>query len=172
MYLRFAKTRNVKSPKRNNPTDAGIDFFIPEFDEAFKYAFRENPANKGTIIDGDNRIIIRPGANACIPSGIKIEVPYGYMALFLNKSGIASKKDLLIGAQVIDTAYAGEVGLDLHNVSQEHTQDLLPGDKVVQLVMIPIACCGLMEIKVEELYKDFELKEIRGEKGFGSSDKK
>ena len=33
--MRLAKTRDVKTPTRANSTDAGIDFFVPKFDEKF-----------------------------------------------------------------------------------------------------------------------------------------
>ena len=33
--IRFIKTLDVKSPKRANAHDAGVDFFIPEFSRDF-----------------------------------------------------------------------------------------------------------------------------------------
>lgn len=80
MLLKYALTRNVRAPTRGHPTDAGLDFYMPY----------------------DSKLTVLPRSNVLIPSGVKVEIPFGYMGLFLNKSGVASKKNLLIGAQVID----------------------------------------------------------------------
>jgi len=149
MYLRFVKIRDVKSPSRAHPTDAGIDYYVPNDFSA---------------------ICLSPGQSVLIPSGIKVEVPFGYAAIFMNKSGVASKKHLLVGAQVIDTFYSNEVHIDLHNVGNADVI-ISPGDKIIQLILFPVAQCGIMEIKEEELYKDFQI-QYRGENGFGSTNRK
>ena len=42
--IKFTRTRDVKLPQRGNPTDAGIDFFVPKFDKEFVAIFKEkNP---------------------------------------------------------------------------------------------------------------------------------
>jgi dUTP diphosphatase len=173
MYLRYAKTREVNVPSRAHPTDAGIDFFVPKLDKKYLEDLDANPANSGVMIkkndDGTTSLVVPVGANVCLPSGIKVEIPYGFMGLFLNKSGFASKKDGIMGAQVIDTFYAGEVHLDIHNIGTAELF-LKEGDKVTQMVMVPIATPALMECEEEELYADFKLEAYRGEKGFGSSD--
>jgi dUTPase len=172
MYIRFAKTRNVADPSRAHPTDAGIDFFVPKVDEQYYHDLASNPANVGVTLSqiGETpQICIPAGANACLPSGIKIEIPYGCMGLFLNKSGFASKKDGIMGAQVIDTFYAGEVHLDIHNIGLEPIY-LSTGDKVTQMVVVPISVPALLKCEESDLYKDFKLESYRGEKGFGSSD--
>jgi dUTPase len=42
--IKFLKIRDVKSPERGNPTDAGIDFFVPKFNSKFiKDLIEKNP---------------------------------------------------------------------------------------------------------------------------------
>lgn len=147
MYLRYATVRDVKPPTRGHFTDAGIDFYIP---------------------NDFGPIVLNPGNNVTIPSGIKVEIPIGYMGLFLNKSGVASKKSLVMGAQVIDPYYSGEVHLDLHNIGDEAVE-LRPGDKITQMVLVPIAHCQLTESDEDDLYHDFQTEEYRNAKGFGST---
>jgi len=149
MYLRFSKIRDVKSPRRAHPTDAGIDFYVPNDFE---------------------QMVLCSNESILIPSGIKVEVPFGYAAIFMNKSGFASRNEILVGAQVIDTYYSGEVHIDLHNVGKTNIL-INPGDKVIQLIMFPIAQCGVMEVSEDKLYKDFEI-EYRGSNGFGSTNKR
>jgi dUTP pyrophosphatase len=121
--------------------------------------------------ESNTTMIIPAGESILIPGGIKMEIPFGYMGLFLNKSGVASKKKLLIGAQVIDTFYSGEVHINLNNVSNENTS-FNSGDKLAQLVMVPILCCDMMEVSEDKLYDKMTQDSNRGEAGFGSTDKK
>jgi dUTP pyrophosphatase len=174
MYIRFTDVRNVKCIERGHPTDAGLDFFMPEIDDDFVKDFEALEANnKGAVIEeARDAIAIHPGANACIPSGIKVEIPYGHMGLFLNKSGVASKKDLIIGAQVIDTFYSGEVHIDLHNVGTD-TVGIKPGEKLAQMVIVPaVAAQPILCPDEDELYIDMKSEKYREEGGFGSTDKK
>jgi dUTP pyrophosphatase len=147
MYIKFAKTRKVKSPSRANSGDAGIDFFIPE----------DFPVT--TLEHGDKVVI---------PAGIKVEVPIGYALIFHNKSGIASKKNLYVGADTIDHGYSGEVHINLINNGAE-PQTIAPGDKIVQGILLPVILAEAFEVKVEELYQDIHVAGSRGAGGFGST---
>ena len=71
--MKFAKIRNVKSPVRGTGKAAGIDFFVPNFGN-----------NKGFIVN--------PGTDVLIPSGIKMEIPEGYMLMAADKSGVVTSK--------------------------------------------------------------------------------
>jgi dUTP pyrophosphatase len=113
--LKIKKVRNVITPNYGHSKDAGLDFYIPE--------------ECGTIL--------APGDSSKIPSGIIMDIPEGWMGLFLNKSSGASQLDLLVGAQVIDHGYTGEVHLCLHNVGNSIIR-LTPGMKVVQMVFIEV----------------------------------
>ena len=81
-----------------------------------------------------------------------------------NKSGIASKRQLLVGACVVDAGYDGEVYVNLHNTSTE-TQTIEPGQKIAQAVLTPIVTCG-----VEEVFEDLlNTNSARATGGFGST---
>ena len=88
MKVRVQKVhKNAKMPVRAHPTDAGMDLFFcpppkPELDSQIE-----------TVL---------PFGSSVIPTGLKIEVPEGYMLEIKNKSGIASKRGLLVGACVVD----------------------------------------------------------------------
>ncbi len=168
MLLPIEDMRDVKTPNRVHPTDAGLDFFCPKINEELIEYMKANEANSG-IKYSNKEILIPPNTNAVIPSGIKIEIPYGFMGLFLNKSGMASKNDIMVGAQVIDTFYSGEVHIDLHNVGNKDfivTSDM----KLAQLVLTPIVM--VEPTYSDELYYDMKLENFRDEAGFGSTDDK
>ena len=143
--MKIAKIRDVKTPIRANLTDAGIDFFIPN--------------------DYDDKTELFPGESCLIPSGIKVDVPEGYALIAFNKSGVATKKGLHVGACVVDHGYQGEVHINLTNVSAED-QTLGAGDKIVQFILLPLGDPLVELVEENNLY---ESKSARGDGGFGSS---
>jgi dUTP pyrophosphatase len=153
MILRVAKIREeAKLPVRAYPTDAGMDlFFCPDEEMKEKIISRE-----GFAIEVRDSVVL--------PTGLKIEVPANHMLEIKNKSGIASKRQLLVGACVVDCGYTGEIFVNLHNISLK-TQYIKPGDKLAQAVLVPISCCEVSEIK----HEDFIDKTARGDGGFGST---
>lgn len=165
MYIGYDKIREVKYPDRAHPTDAGLDFFCPEINDEFVEAFKAIGANNNAAVEKDY-IYLEPGVNAVIPSGIKLEIPYGFMGMFANKSGVATKHKLLIGAQIIDTFYSGECHIDLHNVGFRGVK-IYPGEKIAQLIIIPVVCAE--PTLVDNLYSGMKLEKYREEGGFGST---
>ena len=142
--MKISKIRDVKTPTRANSTDAGIDFFVP---------------------NDQQPICISPGHSCFIPSGVKVNCPKGYALIAFNKSGIAVKKSLHVGACVVDNGYQGEVHINLTNVGQDNIT-IEPGDKIVQFVLLPLGDPGLIELEEDELY---ETESSRGDGGFGST---
>lgn len=145
--LRFSKVREVKTPTRGTPGSAGIDFFVP------------SDFNKGYTTK------VPPGAACNIPSGIKANVPDGYALVAFNKSGVALKKNLMIGACVVDSDYQGEIHLHVINAGV-HDASINSGEKLVQFLLLPVNHCGLEELPESEL---FDEQTERGSGAFGST---
>ena len=118
-------------PVRANPSDAGLDL-------------RFNPVNGGTHI-------LAPGASAILPTGLKFGVPHGYMIQIMNRSGNAAKKQLMVGACVVDSGYNGEVFVNLHNIGHK-TQSIEAGMKIAQAVVIPALPVRFLETRNDNLY--------------------
>jgi len=153
MKLKVYKIReNAKLPVRAHPTDAGMDLFYcpPE---------KEMPFNK------EATITIPRHAGALIPTGLKIEVPEGYMLEIKNKSGVATKKSLVTGACVVDNGYDGEIFVNLNNIGGQ-VQRIAAGQKIAQAVLVPIVTCDIEEIDNDAIYSEVT---SRGSGGFGSS---
>ena len=153
MNLKFAKLRpEAKLPVRAHPTDAGMDIF---------YCSNGDPISK---LYKTKKFWIPKRESRVLSTGLKVEVPEGYMLEIKNKSGIASKRQLLVGACVIDPGYDGEIFINLHNVGSE-SQVIKPGEKIAQAVLVPVVHCGVEEASVDELNNNSE----RGTGGFGST---
>lgn len=144
--MRIYKTRNVKTPERGTSSSAGLDFFVPD--------------------DFPGEITLLPGDAAKIPSGIKAEIPKGYALIFHNKSGVATKKGLQVGADVVDEDYQGEIHLHVRNITAD-IQFIKPGEKLVQALLVPVFYDKIEVLdSEEELFPD---KTQRGDGGFGST---
>jgi dUTP pyrophosphatase len=86
-----------------------------------------------------------------------------------NRSSVAAKRQLLVGACVIDSGYEGEVFVNLHNIGSE-SQTLHPGDKIAQLVMTPVVHFRPSETTEDTLYTYPMTISNRGEGALGSTD--
>lgn len=142
--MKVFRTKDVKLPSRAHENDAGLDFYIP---------------------NDFNQVSLRPNKSITIPSGIKANVPKGYALIAFNKSGIAIKKNLLVGACVIDEGYQGEIHIDLKNVGQDN-QILRPGDKIIQLLCLPVNYIPIEEVSSElELFEGIVTERAEGKMG-------
>lgn len=141
--MKISKVREVKTPTRGTPESAGIDFYVPE----------------------GVHLTLQPGQPCLIPSGIKANVPAGHALVAFNKSGVAVKKNLYVGACVVDEDYQGEIHVNLTNVGNA-AAEIKGGEKIIQFVLLPVFYDTIEEVELENLYQEVT---IRGEGGFGST---
>lgn len=138
---------DVLSPVRANPSDAGLDvFFCPE--------------------DGQS-VRLMPGDSKLLGTGLKFGVPHGYMLEVKNRSSVAYKRSLVVGSCVIDSGYNGEVKINLHNIGNSG-QVIEPGEKIAQLVMIPVVHFRVDFVE-DKLYDQDITISARDTGGFGST---
>ena len=138
--------REGKIPVRAHDTDAGMDFFAP--------------------LDME-RTEVKPQHDIKIHTGIRVAIPRGWAMLGVNKSGVATKKKLTLGAKLIDADYRGELIIHLVNIGSESTW-IEPGEKIAQFVLLEVGTHMIMEFS-EEDYMRIYAKTERGEGGFGST---
>ena len=140
MKIKIQKIRNTKTPNYAHQGDAGLDIYSAEEDYNLKPKER-----KGFL------------------TGIKMEIPDGYVGLVWDKSGLASKYGIKTMAGVIDSSYRGEISIVLINLGSE---DYLveKNTKIAQILIQKIE-----QVEIEEV-EDLENTE-RGDGGFGSSGK-
>lgn len=185
--LKYAKVRDVKSPEYGTEGSLGLDIFIPNYDEAFKteyfrlnnypkifrtYGFNVNNHTMEThenfypVPDISVGLKINPKESLMIPSGIHFDLSENDIGLLaVNKSGVAAKKALKVGACLIDNDYQGEYIINIHNDGHD-TIELNYGMKLVQLIIVPKYRVMLREYSIQKLYTN---QSLRGEKGFGST---
>lgn len=184
--IKFLKVRDVPTPERENG-NVGFDFFVPRFNEDFiktcKEEAEKNPKAACNFGEQNNQpyIIVPAHGRVSIPSGIKSYLKLNWflrlfhlqMDLFVeNKSGIATKKGLDVGACEIDPNYQGEIHLSLTNTTDEEIK-IFEGDKITQLaprIYVTDRAQVYVEAEVPEskFWKGFKYHN-RGSGGFGST---
>ena len=155
MKLKFYRIRQeAKMPVRAHSIDAGMDlFYCPD-----------KKSKDDCYWEPEGEYKIPPGESCLVPTGLKVSVPENYMLEVKNKSGIAHKQKLIVGACVVDPGYTGEIFVNLHNIGGS-TRTIKPGQKVAQVVLVPISTC-----EVEETTDDPSNTETsRSSGGFGST---
>jgi dUTP pyrophosphatase len=112
---------------------------------------------------------MQPGDSKIFPTGLKFELPHGYMLEVKNRSGMAATRSLVVGACVIDSGYEGEVFINLHNIGST-SQFIVKGTKIAQLVLTPVVHFRPQETDTEALYNEYPMTiSDRGDGALGST---
>ena len=139
--LQFIKLSEKASlPSRAHGNDAGLDLYAAE-------AAR-----------------IPPLARVSVGTGLAVAIPDGLAGLVLPRSGLALKHGVTVinSPGLIDPGYRGEVRVVLLNTDQTIEFQCKPGDRVAQLLLVPIATASPMQAHALD-------SSIRGAGGFGST---
>ena len=98
-----------------------------------------------------------------ISTGVKIQLPEGWLALIIPRSSIGAKTPLRLSNSVglIDSGYRGELGVLYDNISNA-PYEIKAGDRIAQLLVMP---SYRFKANVVDVLTDSD----RGEGGFGSS---
>ena len=106
-------------------------------------------------------IVIKPGERKIIATGMKMEIPTGYVGLIWDKSGLAAKNGLKIMGGVIDSTYRGEVKVVLVNLGDQEYR-VVKNTKIAQMLIQKVESAEIEEVENLE-------NTLRGDEGFGSS---
>jgi dUTP diphosphatase len=109
-------------------------------------------------------LTLAPGERALVGTGIAVEIPAGYAGFVQPRSGLAARNGIGVvnSPGLIDSGYRGEIRVVLLNTDRNHHFEVVPGMRIAQLVVAPVASVRLVE--VDELTAS-----ERGSRGFGSS---
>ena len=123
---------------------------------------RATPGAIGYYLHATTAVTIPPMTWECVSTGITIELPDNTYGRIAPWSGLTVKKNIDIGAGVIDPDYWGELKVVMINNGTE-PHHVLPRDKIAQLIV--------ENAKTLEVINVTNLSETKqGEDGFGSTD--
>ena len=117
----------------------------------------------GADLIASEKTVIRARGRSLVGTGIRLEIPEGYVGLIWPRSGLAIKKGIDCGAGVIDSCYRGEIKVLLFNHSDTEFK-IESGDRIAQILIQKIE--RVQFIPVNELSET-----ARSERGFGSTGK-
>lgn len=109
-------------------------------------------------------VTIGPGERTVVGTGIAVAIPSGCVGLTTPRSGLAATAGLSIvnTPGVVDSGYRGEIKLILVNLDPSEKIEIKRGERVAQLLVVPVAVAEVIE--VDELPST-----ERGEGGLGST---
>ena len=125
-------------PTKAHKSDAGFDLYTPK------------------------SFILSAGSSCTVDTGVHIELPEGTVGFLKSKSGLNVNRNVLSGEGVIDAGYTGSIVVKLRYFGDK-TQIFNAGDKISQLVILPIYIPQNLEVVTELAETE------RGDNGFGSS---
>ena len=137
---------------------------IKRLDPALELPAYAYPGDAGLDLRAAQPAVLKPFERRAIPCGIALGLPRGYAGFVLPRSGLAAKHGISIvnAPGLIDSDYRGEVKVILVNLDAETPFSIERGDRIAQLVILPVPVISLKEAD--------ELNETdRGAGGFGSS---
>jgi dUTP pyrophosphatase len=138
----------------------------------FKLNNRAIPPSKGTPDSAGYDLYsideykIKPWDRIIIKTGLQIRTPIGYYGRIASRSGLSVKKNVEVGAGVIDHDYQGEVCVILRNFSDE-VVEIKNGERCAQLILEPYASVEIKKLDVS--LNDMFNNTIRNNGGFGST---
>ena len=140
---------------------------LPHYDESFELPFYATEGAAGADIRASvpekKNIIVKPGERVLVPTGLSLEIPFGYEVQVRPRSGLSLKSPLMIvnSPGTIDCDYRGEVCIIVGNFGNEDYV-IEHGLRIAQLVIAPV-----IQAKYSVTTTLNETK--RGAGGFGST---
>ena len=141
-----------------------MDLPVKRLNDEARLPQRAHDGDAGLDLCACEAAHLGPGERWSVGTGIAIEVPDGHAGLVLPRSGLAREHGIaLVNAPgLIDSGYRGEVRVLLLNTDPAETFRIEAGDRIAQLVIVPIATAVVVEA-------DALTESARGGGGFGSS---
>ena len=136
--IRVVLDCGAKMPSKAYDTDAGFDLYS-----------REDK-------------VVKSHNSAIFDTGVHIELPKNTTGFIKSKSGLNVKHDI-ISMGVVDVGYTGSITVKLYNLG-DTDYEVSKGDKISQLVILPIVNKGLIETTMIN-------GGLRADNGFGSTGK-
>ncbi|MCB0827543.1 MAG: dUTP diphosphatase [Solirubrobacterales bacterium] len=125
---------------------------------------RAHQGDAGLDLHASEAAHIGPGERWQVGTGVAVEIPEGHAGLVLPRSGMARRHGISVvnSPGLIDSGYRGEIKVLLLNNDPAEVFRIEPGDRIAQLVVVPVAPA---EPEKAQSLSESE----RAESGFGSS---
>lgn len=130
------------APKKAHPNDAGWDLYS-------RYQVTDEYHQGQRMTEG---LVLK------VPLGIRLDIPKGWAAQIVPRSGSTMRNDYIVHTGTIDESYTGEI---CALITLKNRGMITEGERVAQLIFIPVPRISWK--------MNFPEKPGRGNAGFGSS---
>ncbi len=123
-----------------------------------------HPGDAGADLISTEAVTLPPGGRAIVGTGVRVALPEGYALFVAPRSGLAAKHGISVvnAPGIVDAGYRGEIKVILLNTDTENAYDVAVGDRIAQLVIVPVVQANFLPVD------DLE-DSARGQGGFGST---
>lgn len=147
--------------------------FWPTTDFAVNPPSRATAHSAGLDLCAAHDARLLPGMRALIRCGFAAEIPNFWCGMVCPRSGLALRHGITVlnAPGIIDSDYRGEIGVILANLDPEETFHISAGDRIAQLVLVPLISYQSMRPHLPmPVFVDGPPSETdRGTGGFGST---
>lgn len=156
----------VTLPTRGSEEAAGIDIYVPMYNEVIEKDFLEmntHPRAAQILTGSHVPPYIRVSAHnrVLIPTGLRMKVEPGTYLEVANRGSVAAKQGLVFGAHIVDSDYRGNVFINLINTGTG-PQTVNFGQKIAQIIHKQ---CLMSDV---ELVSDTEFNRTQTSRGSGA----
>lgn len=90
------------------------------------------------VVVPNKTFILAPKHSKVFRTGVKVQVPEGYVMLVFVRSstGVKLKCDLMNGTGIIDSGYRDEIKIPLYNFG-DYSVEIQDGQRIAQFMIIP-----------------------------------
>ncbi|WP_022880879.1 dUTP diphosphatase [Gryllotalpicola ginsengisoli] len=123
-----------------------------------------HPGDAGADLTAAEAVRIEPGQRVTVGTGVRVALPEGFAGFVVPRSGLAARHGITIvnAPGTVDAGYRGEIKVTLLNTDLSEPYDVAVGDRIAQLVLVPIAQATFLPATALP-------ESARGEGGFGST---
>jgi len=141
-----------------------VELKVLRLEDGARVPTRAHEGDAGLDLCACENAHIGPGERWSVGTGVAVEISDGHAGLVLPRSGLARRHGIALvnSPGLIDAGYRGEIRVLLLNTDPADTFRVEAGDRIAQLVIVPIALAEPVEV---EALTD----SARGDGGFGSS---
>lgn len=141
-----------------------LDVAITKLDPDVQIPEYAYPGDAGLDLRVNDDVVLMEDEHQLVGTGLAVAIPEGYVGLIVIRSGVAAKQGVTIlnSPGIIDSHYRGELKLNLSNQTFNGAVAFKRGERVAQLVIVPIPTVNLVPVDALD-------ETDRGSNGFGST---
>src|SRR5215207_10424135 len=125
-----------------------MDLPVTKLKDGTTLPTRAHEGDAGLDLYANEAAHIGPGERWSVGTGVGVEIPAGHAGLVLPRSGLARDHGIALvnSPGLIDSGYRGELRVLLLNTDPAETFRVEAGERVAQLLLVPIALASPVEV--------------------------